>query len=140
MTNARPFSISTLQDLSNDTKNTSMQGVLVSAIELQTFRSLGGLQIPNFGSGSFILPLHPKWGCDNNGSSNSNMYNKSLNKSMIFKHVPILKGLIVSTVTKGCLFGSVPTMDGDAPIALLLVPISTYIKLGGSYLKSRKVV
>jgi len=26
--------------------------------------SLGGLQIPNFGSGSFILPLHPKQGCD----------------------------------------------------------------------------
>jgi hypothetical protein len=28
MTNARPFSISMLQDLSNDTNNTSMQGVL----------------------------------------------------------------------------------------------------------------
>jgi hypothetical protein len=27
MTNARPFSIFTLQDLSNDTKNTSMRGV-----------------------------------------------------------------------------------------------------------------
>jgi len=30
---ARPFSISTLQDLSNDTKNTSMQGVLGLAVE-----------------------------------------------------------------------------------------------------------
>jgi len=28
MANARPFSISTLQDLSNDTKNTPMRGVL----------------------------------------------------------------------------------------------------------------
>ncbi len=34
MANARPFSISTLQDLSNDTKNTSMRGVLVLALEL----------------------------------------------------------------------------------------------------------
>jgi hypothetical protein len=33
MANARPFSISTLQDLSNDTKNTSMQGVLGFAVE-----------------------------------------------------------------------------------------------------------
>jgi hypothetical protein len=34
MTNARAFWTSTLQDLSNDTKNTLMQGVLVSAVEL----------------------------------------------------------------------------------------------------------
>ncbi len=34
MTNARPFSISALQDLSNDTKNTSMRGVLGLAFEL----------------------------------------------------------------------------------------------------------
>jgi hypothetical protein len=34
MTNARPLSISTLQDLSNDTKNTPMRGVLGLAIEL----------------------------------------------------------------------------------------------------------
>jgi hypothetical protein len=34
MANARPFSISTLQDLSNDTKNTSMRGVLGLAVEL----------------------------------------------------------------------------------------------------------
>jgi hypothetical protein len=34
MTNARAFWASTLQDLSNDTKNTPMQGVLASAIEL----------------------------------------------------------------------------------------------------------
>jgi len=33
MANARPFSISTLQDLSNDTKNTSMQGVLGLVVE-----------------------------------------------------------------------------------------------------------
>jgi len=33
MANARPFSISTLQDLSNDTKNTSMRGVLGLAFE-----------------------------------------------------------------------------------------------------------
>jgi hypothetical protein len=34
MTNATPFSISALQDLSNDIKNTSMQGVLGLAVEL----------------------------------------------------------------------------------------------------------
>jgi hypothetical protein len=34
MANARPFSISALQDLSNDTKNTSMQGVLGLDVEL----------------------------------------------------------------------------------------------------------
>jgi hypothetical protein len=34
MANARPFSTSTLQDLSNDTKNISMQGVLGLAVEL----------------------------------------------------------------------------------------------------------
>jgi hypothetical protein len=34
MTNARPFSISTFQDLSNDTKNASMQVVLGLAVEL----------------------------------------------------------------------------------------------------------
>jgi len=34
MTNARPFSISTLQGLSNDTKNTSMRSVLGLAVEL----------------------------------------------------------------------------------------------------------
>jgi len=34
MANARPFSISTFQDLSNDTKNTSMRGVLGLGVEL----------------------------------------------------------------------------------------------------------
>jgi hypothetical protein len=34
MANARPFSISTLQDLSNDTKNASMKIVLGLAVEL----------------------------------------------------------------------------------------------------------
>jgi hypothetical protein len=34
MANARPFSISTFEDLSNDIKNTSMQGVLGLAVEL----------------------------------------------------------------------------------------------------------
>jgi len=48
MANARPFSISTLQDLSNDTKNTSMRGVLGLAVELSTFESPGGLQILTF--------------------------------------------------------------------------------------------
>jgi len=57
MTNARPFWTSILQDLSNDTKNTPIQGVLASAVELYTFGSPRGLQIPNFGSVSFILTL-----------------------------------------------------------------------------------
>jgi hypothetical protein len=34
MANARPFSISTLQDLSNDTKNTSMRGDLEQPIPI----------------------------------------------------------------------------------------------------------
>jgi hypothetical protein len=34
MTNARPFWTFTLQELSNDTKNTPMQGVLASTVEL----------------------------------------------------------------------------------------------------------
>jgi hypothetical protein len=57
MTNARPFRTSTLQDLSNDTKNIQRRGVLPFAVELKKFGSPGGLQIPNLGSVSFILPL-----------------------------------------------------------------------------------
>jgi len=34
MTNARAFWTSTLQDLSNDTKNTQIRGVLASSVEL----------------------------------------------------------------------------------------------------------
>jgi hypothetical protein len=34
MANERPFSISTFQDLSNDTKNASMRSVLGLAVEL----------------------------------------------------------------------------------------------------------
>jgi hypothetical protein len=34
MNNARPFRISTLQDLSNETKNTPRQGVLPLIVEL----------------------------------------------------------------------------------------------------------
>jgi hypothetical protein len=64
MANARPFSISTLQDLSNDTKNTSMRGVLGLAVEPQTFGSPGGLQVPNFGSVGIHPYTWPKWGCD----------------------------------------------------------------------------
>jgi hypothetical protein len=57
MTHARPFWTSTLQEISNDIKNTPMQGVLTPAIKLLVFRSPGGLQVPNFGSVSFILTL-----------------------------------------------------------------------------------
>jgi len=48
MTTAKPFSISTLQYLSNDTKNTLMQGVLGPAVKLWTFGSPGGLPNPCF--------------------------------------------------------------------------------------------
>jgi hypothetical protein len=50
---------------SNDIKNTLVQGVLTPAIKLLVFGSPGGLQLPTFGSVSFILTLIPKWGCDN---------------------------------------------------------------------------
>jgi hypothetical protein len=55
---------STLPDLSNGIKNTPMRGVLTPAIELWVFGSPRGLQVPTFGSVSFILTLNPKWGCD----------------------------------------------------------------------------
>jgi len=57
MPNARAFSISTLQDLSNDTKNTPMRGVLGPVVELWTFGSPGGPQIPNF-SKCWASPPH----------------------------------------------------------------------------------
>jgi hypothetical protein len=41
-----------------------MRGVLTPAIELCVFESPGGLQLPTFGSVSFILTLIPKWGCE----------------------------------------------------------------------------
>ncbi len=43
--------------LSNDTKNTPMRGVFPLAVELWTFRSPGGLQIPNF-SKCWASPPH----------------------------------------------------------------------------------
>ncbi len=52
---------------------------------------------------------------------------------MISKPIPPLNGLNGLVMAIGC------TTDGVAGI-LLLVPISTYTKLWGSYLKSRKVV
>ncbi len=61
---ARPFWTSTLQDLSNSIKNTSMRGVLTPAIKFWLFGSPEGLQVPTFGSVSFILTLASKWGCD----------------------------------------------------------------------------
>jgi hypothetical protein len=65
MTDARPFWTFTLQDLSNDIKNTQMQGNLTPAIKLRVFESPVGLQLPTFGSVGFTLTLSPKWGCDN---------------------------------------------------------------------------
>jgi hypothetical protein len=50
---------------------------------------------------------------------------------MILKHVPPFNGLI-DLITGCTTYGIVGT--------LLLVPISTNIKLEGSYLKSRKIV
>jgi hypothetical protein len=52
---------------------------------------------------------------------------------MTSKHVPPLSGLIGLVMAIGCTTNSV---DGT----LLLVPISTNMKLGGLYLKSEKVV
>jgi len=57
MANAKPFLISTLQDLSNDTKNTPMRGVLGLAVELWTFGSPRGLQILTF-SKCWASPPH----------------------------------------------------------------------------------
>jgi len=41
-----------------------MRGVLGLAVELRTFGSPGGLQIPNFGSVGLHPHTRPKWGCD----------------------------------------------------------------------------
>jgi hypothetical protein len=41
-----------------------MQGVLTPAIKLCVFGNPGRLQVPTFGSVSFILTLASKWGCD----------------------------------------------------------------------------
>jgi hypothetical protein len=57
----------TLQDLSNGTKNASMQGVLTPAIAFWIFRSPGGLLSPIFGSVSGDLTTPSKWGCDKVG-------------------------------------------------------------------------
>jgi hypothetical protein len=64
MAYTRPFSTSKLQGLSNDIKNTSRRGVLTSAIELWSYGSPGGLQVPTFGSVSLIFTLASKWGCN----------------------------------------------------------------------------
>ncbi len=51
-----------LQEISMGTQNTSMRGVLTPAIKLWVFGSLEGLQVPTFGSVSFILTFASKWG------------------------------------------------------------------------------
>jgi hypothetical protein len=54
-------------------------------------------------------------------------------KGVIYKHVPPLSGLIGLEMATCC------TIDGIVG-TLLLILISTYIKLRGSYLKSGKTV
>jgi hypothetical protein len=44
--------------------NTPMQGVLTLELELWVFGSFEGLQVPTFGSVSFIFTFNPKWGCN----------------------------------------------------------------------------
>ncbi len=61
---------------SNGIKNIPMQGVLTLVIELWIFRSLGGLQLPTFGSVSFILTLIPKWGCNTSEPNNKQEWGK----------------------------------------------------------------
>ncbi len=53
----KPILTSTLWYLSNDIKNTSMQGVLTLAIELWSFGSPSGLPSPHFGSEGVIFSL-----------------------------------------------------------------------------------
>jgi len=64
MAHARPFWTSTLQDLSNGIKNTTLPGVLALAIVLRVLGSLGRLPSPIFGSLNGDLALPSKWGCD----------------------------------------------------------------------------
>jgi hypothetical protein len=83
MADARPFSTFTLQDLSNGIRNTSGQGVLTPEIELSSFRSPRGLQVPTFGSASLILTLASKWGCD---KLSPNLFNVN-NNHQIFLNI-----------------------------------------------------
>ncbi len=62
MAHARPFFTPNLQDLSNGINNTSRRGVLTLVMELWSFGSPIGLQVPTFGNASFILTLASKWG------------------------------------------------------------------------------
>jgi hypothetical protein len=57
MAHVRPFSTFSFQDLFNNIKNTSRQGVFTLAIELWFFGSPRGLPSPHFGSVSVILTL-----------------------------------------------------------------------------------
>jgi len=52
---------------------------------------------------------------------------------MIFKPIPFLSGLIGLVVATN-------TTNGVVVSALILVPISTYTKLGGSYFKLGKAI
>ncbi len=58
---------------------------------------------------------------------------------MISKLVPLLMGLVGLVVTC-CYLRSSPKVDDVTPIVLVLVPISTNTKEGGSYLKFRKTI
>ncbi len=61
MAHARPFWTSTLQGLSNNIKNTSMQGVLTPTIAFWVFGNPEGLPSPIFGNVSDDLTLPSKW-------------------------------------------------------------------------------
>jgi len=57
MANARPFSISTLQDLSNDTKNTSMRDVLGLLLNPKHWGVSKDSKSPTLGVLGFTLTL-----------------------------------------------------------------------------------
>ncbi len=86
MAHARPFSTSTLQELSNNIKNTSRQGVLTPAIEVLSFQE--SRKSPKSPFREFKCHLHTpsKWGCNTPLYAWSVTNQGSCFDSLLFRH------------------------------------------------------
>jgi hypothetical protein len=98
MAHARPFWTSTLQNLFNDIKNASMQGVLTPTIALWIFGNPGGLPSPIFGSVSGDFTTPSKWGCDMQHCFNSTFATSSSITTLQHRFYNIVFCSITSTL------------------------------------------
>jgi hypothetical protein len=121
MAHVRPFSTSTLQGLFNDIKNISRRGVLISAIELWNCGSPRGLQVPTFGSVSFIFTLAEKWGCDTLGILNGYKSNIGFPWYKVVKNMGF--NVIGYIITRCGCSSLVPIQQTSGFITFSLVPI-----------------